>query len=206
MKDIIAIVEPAIDLRQLSRDIAREHIALQDADRKVEANTTQGDALRKRQAQHRLEMGRLLIEAKKQTPHGGWLPFLEKLGIAQSSAKEWMGLANHVEIKKPPDTSGGYLPTRREVEAARRDPEPVDIDIDEPSDEQPDPPEPAAKKSPSVHLQSHDSDRSIDVVLTSLFNTLGVVAREWPDGSDYSKLILELRRYADKLERRSKES
>ena len=210
MKDIAAIVEPAIDIRQLSRDIAREHIALQDIDRKLEANQAQGDSLRARQRQHQLEMGRLLIEAKKQTPHGGWLPFLEKLGISTSSSDRWRDLAKHVEIEFPEYPGSGNLPSHREVvAAARREPEPVDDEPDdqddEPDETKPDPPQ---AKHPLIITQSqaHDHDRSIDVVLTSLFNTLGVVAREWPEGDDYSKLILELRRYADKLERRSKES
>jgi len=146
VKDIAAIVEPAIDIRQLSRDIAREHVALQDTDRKVEVNATQGESLRKKQAEHRLEMGRLLIEAKKQVPHGGWLPFLEKLGVARTSATEWMDLAKHVETKLPADTSAGNLPSSRQVAAARREPEsvgdePDDQDV-EPDETQPDPPEP----------------------------------------------------------------
>ena len=125
MKDIAAIVEPAIDIRQLSRDIAREHIALQDIDRKLEANQAQGDSLRARQRQHQLEMGRLLIEAKKQTPHGGWLPFLEKLGISTSSSDRWRDLAKHVEIEFPEYPGSGNLPSHREVvAAARREPEP----------------------------------------------------------------------------------
>ena len=102
MRDIAAIVEPAIDIRQLSRDIAREHIALQDTDRKVEVNAAQGESLRERQTQHRLEMGRLLIEAKKQVPHGGWAEYLRPLGITSQRASEWTSL-----VKSPTD---GDLP------------------------------------------------------------------------------------------------
>ena len=123
MKDIAAIVEPAIDIRQLSRDIAREHVALQDADRKVESNATQGESLRKKQAEHRLEMGRLLIEAKKQVPHGGWLLFLRTLGILVRSAQDWTDLAKHVCKLESVDVDSN-LPTQRDVKAARREPEP----------------------------------------------------------------------------------
>jgi len=141
VKDIAAIVEPAIDIRQLSRDIAREHVALQDADRKVESNATQGESLRKKQAEHRLEMGRLLIEAKKQVPHGGWYPFLEKLGIHKKSATEWMDA-----VKSEPTDDGSDLPKSRRARQAERAPSacnPSDADADvEPDETQPDPPEP----------------------------------------------------------------
>ena len=117
MRDIAAIVEPAIDIRQLSRDIAREHIALQDTDRKVEVNAAQGESLRERQTQHRLEMGRMLIEAKKQIPHGGWYPFLEKLGIHKKSATEWMDA-----VKSEPTDDGSDLPKSRRARQAERAP------------------------------------------------------------------------------------
>ena len=165
MKDVSAIVEPAIDLRQLSRDIAREHIALQDTDRKLEANQAQGDSLRARQRQHQLEMGRLLIEAKKQTPHGGWLPFLEKLGISTSSFDRWKNLAKHVESEFPEYPDSGNLPSHREVVAARREPEPVDIDIDEPSDEQPDPPE--QKSAPEKVRHVADLSQTLTKIMTT---------------------------------------
>ena len=146
MTDIAAIVEPAIDIRQLSRDIAREHIALQDADRKVEVNATQGESLRKKQAEHRLEMGRLLIEAKRQVPHGGWLLFLRGLGISSSSADDWRALASTDLSKFPAAMSAGNLPSSRQVAAARREPEPVGDETDdqdvEPDETKPDPPEP----------------------------------------------------------------
>ena len=42
-------------------------------------------------------LGRLLIDAKRGIKHGGWLPFLEKLGIADRTAREWMQEAGHIE-------------------------------------------------------------------------------------------------------------
>lgn len=163
MRDIAAIVEPAADLRRLARDISREHVALQDIDRKLEANQAQGDSLRARQRQHQLEMGRLLIEAKKQTPHGGWLPFLEKLGISTSSSDRWRDLAKHVEIEFPEYPGSGNLPSHREVVAARRNSGPV-VDIDEPSDEQPDPPKSAPKPKLDLVDQEAEQGREMERV------------------------------------------
>ena len=57
-----------------------------------------------------------------------------------------MKLSPRVEIKKPADTSAGYLPSSRQVAAARREPEPVGDETDdqdvEPDETKPDPPEP----------------------------------------------------------------
>ena len=167
MKDIVAIVEPAIDIRQLSRDIAREHVALQDADRKVEVNATQGALLRKKQAEHRLEMGRLLIEAKKQVPHGGWTPFLEKLGIPPRTATEWMD-----EFKSAHREGCADLPKSRKSRRADRaasDPrtrdQPCDDDDqdDEPDETQPDPPQ-AKQNPPGPETLSLDIDRELSKI------------------------------------------
>ena len=178
MTDIAAIVEPAIDIRQLSRDIAREHIALQDADRKVEVNATQGESLRKKQAEHRLEMGRLLIEAKKQVPHGGWLLFLRTLGILVRSAQDWTDLAKHVCKLESVDVDSN-LPTQRDVKAARREPEPVgdepDDQDDEPDETKPDPParKPTAEKAAQVI--------DLSQALTKIMTTASDLARKSTD-------------------------
>ena len=166
MKDVIAIVEPAIDLRQLSRDIAREHIALQDTDRKVEANATQGDALRKRQAQHRLEMGWLLIEAKKQIAHGKWHEFLLPLGIPPRTATEWMDESKSAHRNNCADSPK----SRKERQADRAASnsrtrnhgsvdEPVDID------EQPDPPE--QKSAPEKVRHVADLSQTLTKIMTT---------------------------------------
>jgi hypothetical protein len=53
--------------------------------------------------------------------HGGWLPYLEKLGIGDQSARDWMRLAGHLEdSKSQPSQSGCDLPTRREINDARK--------------------------------------------------------------------------------------
>jgi len=165
VRDIAAIVEPAIDIRQLSRDIAREHIALQDTDRKVEVNAAQGESLRERQTQHRLEMGRMLIEAKKQVPHGGWLLFLKALGISARASQEWIALGDYG--KYAPTETGAHLPTRREVAAARREPESVgdepDDQDDEPDETKPDPPQ-AKPNPPGPETLSLDIDRELSKI------------------------------------------
>ena len=159
VRDIAAIVEPAIDIRRLARDIAREHIALQDTDRKVEVNAAQGESLRERQTQHRLEMGRLLIEAKRQVPHGGWLPFLEKLVIPARTATEWMD-----EFKSAHREDYADLPksqkSRRAERAASNPQTRVQDQDDEPDETQPDPP--AAKTGPEA--PSLDIDRELSKI------------------------------------------
>lgn len=41
-----------------------------------------------------LRVGDLLTEARKKTPHGGWLPFLEKAGLPETSARRYIALAS----------------------------------------------------------------------------------------------------------------
>lgn len=88
------------DLQQLAGDIARAHVALQDIDRAIEGTEKKMTALREEQTKRRVTIGRLLIEAKQSIKHGGWLPYLEKLGIGEDSARRWMALAGFVETTK----------------------------------------------------------------------------------------------------------
>lgn len=39
------------------------------------------------------------IDAKREIPHGGWLPYLEKLGIDKSTASNWMALAGYADAQ-----------------------------------------------------------------------------------------------------------
>ena len=167
MRDIAAIVEPAIDIRQLSRDIAREHIALQDTDRKVEVNAAQGESLRERQTQHRLEMGRLLIEAKKQVPHGGWAEYLRPLGITSQRASEWTSL-----VKSPTDGDLPKSQKSRRAERAASNPhtrvqgadDETDDQDDEPDETQPDPPKSAPKPKLDLVDQEAEQGREMERV------------------------------------------
>ena len=181
MRDIAAIVEPAIDIRRLARDIARDHIALQDTDRKVEVNAAQGESLRERQTQHRLEMGRMLIEAKKQVPHGGWLPFLEKLGIPARTATEWMDEFKSAYREDYADLTKSQKSRRADRAASNSrtrdqsaDDEPDDQD-DEPDETQPDPParKPTAEKAAQVI--------DLSQALTKIMTTASDLARKSTD-------------------------
>lgn len=134
MRDAAAIIAPAVDLDQITRSILKEHIALQDDERNADAHEKKSIGYREAAARRRVEIGRMLIEAKRGIKHGGWLPYLEKLGIGERSARDWMALAGHVETKSEPNQNGSDLertPTRREVNEARKT---------APRDEQPDPP------------------------------------------------------------------
>lgn len=112
MRPVAAIVESSVDVQQLARAIAKECVALQECDRQLETIERKGEGLREQQRRHRVEIGRLLIEAKHGIKHGGWLPYLEKLGIESQRASEWMRLAGHVEApsKSPTFSNGGNLP------------------------------------------------------------------------------------------------
>lgn len=100
MRDAIAIVAPSIDVQQLAREIAKAHVELQDTDRKLEASEQKTEGLRQQQGRQRVEIGRLLVEAKSGVKHGGWLPYLEKLGIEARNAQRWMELSGYVESSK----------------------------------------------------------------------------------------------------------
>ncbi|MGE0403293.1 MAG: DNA N-6-adenine-methyltransferase [Kofleriaceae bacterium] len=107
--DIPAIVV-SVDVQQIARSIIKEHIALQDCDRQLEAAERKTDGLRQEQARRRVEIGRLLVEAKKGIKRGGWEPYLEKLGISSQRASEWMRLAGFVDSQSPSLLDGGELP------------------------------------------------------------------------------------------------
>jgi hypothetical protein len=63
----------------LAAEIAEAHAAVQSA-----TQTT---------AQRGLDAGRGLLEAKPLVPHGGWLPFLARVGIHERAAQRYMVLA-----------------------------------------------------------------------------------------------------------------
>ncbi len=95
VETIAAIVEPAV--AHVSKSIIAEHIALQDVERQIASAEKRIGSLNEERARRRVELGRLLIEAKRGVKHGQWLPYLEKLGIDRQRANEWMRLAGFVE-------------------------------------------------------------------------------------------------------------
>jgi hypothetical protein len=97
-------------LAQFAKEIGRAHVQLQDADRMVEAAEQKTESARQEQARRRLELGRLLIDAKRACKHGDWLPYLAKLGIEPRSAQNWMAIAGFMEAKSETQPSVSYLP------------------------------------------------------------------------------------------------
>lgn len=56
--------------------------------------------------------------------HGGWEPYLAKLGITSQRASEWMRLAGHVEAKSPTSSNAGDLTNAPTLAEATGDREP----------------------------------------------------------------------------------
>ncbi len=81
-----------------------------------------------------MTLGRQLIEAKRGIKHGGWQSYVEKLGIAGSTARAWMQEAGYVE--SPARGDAGDLPEPSTRVAAGIDRRPRK------RDEEPDPPAP----------------------------------------------------------------
>lgn len=183
MREMAAIVEPAFDFEQNTRAILKEHIALQDDERNADAHERKSIGFREAAARRRLEIGRMLIEQKrsKKIAHGGWLPYLEKLGINERSAREWMALAGHVETKSEPNQNGADLPTRREVNEARRQDAPTRTEQPTrpaPREEQPDLPthaEPPRERTPEP--PSIDIDRELSRIQDKLCAAAATVPR-----------------------------
>lgn len=97
---------------------------MRDAERAEKATSEKAKEARDAADRRRLEVGQLLCEKRKNWPARGpkakgWSEFLLKCGILPQSALEWMRLAGYVEISKP-DESGLEIPSRRQVEAARK--------------------------------------------------------------------------------------
>lgn len=153
---IPALIQPAIDIEQISKEIAakqaelkaKEEIEKRDQEAAEEAkeasisarnvSVVKAKTARKSKASadhERLELGRLLMQARKAWPERGpkakgWGEFLAKMGIEEQSARNYMQLAGYVNISKP-DESGLEIPSRREIARAKRAPdapEPVDTE------------------------------------------------------------------------------
>ena len=118
MRPVAAIIEAAVDIGQLAREISRSHIELQECDRKLAASERKTESLREEQRRRRVEIGRLLVEAKRGIKHGGWLPYLEKLGIEPRTAQKWM---SELEFKYESKANGSHSDDDEEDE---RDDEP----------------------------------------------------------------------------------
>lgn len=193
MRDVAAIVEPAFDAERAAREIALAHVALQDCERKLDAIENQAhsimrkaEGLREEQARRRVEIGRLLVEARRVIKHGGWLPYLAKIGIDQQRASEWMRLAGHVESKLPTSPNVGDLNNAPTLADAGIDKRPRKSTR---ADEQPDLPA-AQRPTPSFN---------IDGELAALRTKLCSFAKSAP-AEARAQIAEELRRVASLID------
>jgi hypothetical protein len=135
MRAIPAIVEsvaaPAIaQVRSIFSSLREADAQVEKADKRFEDAERTRSKYRETQARLRLELGRALIEVRKQWPKRGpnargWGEFLEREGIADRNARNWMSLAGYVESVSEShtddsETPQGRVPTQREVLSARK--------------------------------------------------------------------------------------
>ena len=116
MRDVAAIVQPAFDIDRIQREVAAAVIALQDAERVEKAATEKAERSREEAARRRLDLGRMLVEARKAWPSRGpkakgWGEFLLKVGIAERTAQKYMQFAGHVEISASNEDEAETVPT-----------------------------------------------------------------------------------------------
>lgn len=188
-----AIVAPAIDIAQLARSISRGLIEYQDGERALQAAEQKTVSLRTVQQRRRLELGRLLIEAKRGIKHGGWLPYLEKLGIEARTATNWMRESGYLESKSESSADDSDLSPRI---AAGIDKRPRK------RDEEPDPPaeRPALRSIPDEEPNLFASwKRDMSRALVGLDKMIMGYAKSWPKRSR-SDLARALRGIAERIE------
>ncbi len=94
---VIAIVEPASDLRRISADVRAAYTAFQ----RSEADTRQ----------LKLDLGRVLVEARKAFPHSGpkakgWGDFCDDIGITQPRA--WEAMDAWKQVSSPADETNAW--------------------------------------------------------------------------------------------------
>lgn len=134
MRDVAAIVAPSVDVDRIGREIHAAQIALQDAERQADAAEKSASQKREEAAQRRLELGRLLCDARKAWPSRGpnakgWGEFLLKVGIEQEAARRMMALSGYVEeISLSRTDERETVPTYAEVGIDKR---PRKADVEE---------------------------------------------------------------------------
>lgn len=209
MSSIAALVE-GVDVGQLARDILRAHVEYQDGERTLQAAERKTEGLREEQRRRRVEIGRMLIEAKRGIKHGGWEPYLLKLGIESQRASEWMRLAGHAETKSPASPHVGDLvsrqvpgnvPTLRDAGIDKR-PRKRDEQPDEPvsrtvQEIKPPPTAPAEPEEEPSLVASWKRD--ISKALVGLDKIIMGYAKSWPKRSR-SDLARTLRSVAERIE------
>lgn len=119
--------EPVVDLARLTREIQVASIGLQDAERNVDEAEKKATNAREIAAQRRLDLGRLLVEARKAWPARGpkakgWGEFLVTVGIDQDAALRYMALAGYVqEISRTGDGVRETVPTYADAGIDKRE-------------------------------------------------------------------------------------
>lgn len=172
MRDVVAIVETAFDMKAIAREVRRCLIAAGDSEQDYRR------AL--------LELGQALVKAKRACRHGEWTPFLEAQGIDERNARHWMALAQHVKSEP-----GSDLPSRRQVAAASaRD--------DDDDDDEPNPAETKPPPRPNGAPTKIDLDREIVGIHMKIVKVM-TKAEAWPKPAR-SALAHELRCIADTFE------
>jgi hypothetical protein len=184
-----AIIAPAIDLDQVSREILREHIALQDAERKLKAMEIKTDEQRQACERRRLEIGRMLAAVRPSIKRGGWYAFIEKLAIGADSAERWMRLAGYVEeitrTEGDVRVNEARVPTLRDAGIDKR-PRKSEVRNDEQPDREP------VRQSGAPALD-------IDSELLGIHQKIMAHAKTWPATARLA-LAHELRAMAELIE------
>lgn len=195
---IPAIVESVVDLKSIERQVQKAKIALDDADRLVDATGKSHESAVEQQRRARVEIGRQLIEARQAYGRGEWLPFLERCGIDRRRASEYMTLAGYVDEKCPTQENVGHsqTPTLHDAGIDRR---PRKSE----REEQPDPPKAMPRQS-----ADNNEDRTVvqlprvndlDRALMNIHKTMMGYAQTWPRRSRI-ELAKMLRGLASEIE------
>lgn len=185
MSTDVSIIDPACELGRISRDVAKAYVEYQDGERAIEVSEKKTEGLRERQRERRLYLGRKLIEAKRVTPRGGWMPFLEKQGIEARNATNWMREAGYVDGKS--ESSSAHDSDLNPRVAAGIDKRPRK------RDEKPDPPEgppvdverprPSLRIVPDEPAQSASWERDAGREFVSLEKKIAAHHGSWSEWS-----------------------
>jgi hypothetical protein len=102
---------------------------LPDLAERINAEHEQAEAGLRAGLLHARNAGELLIQAKAQVPHGGWLPWLaENVCFSERTAQAYMRVARRWEELQSNPQRVADLPFRRAVEALAEPAAPVDVD------------------------------------------------------------------------------
>lgn len=194
-------ISPAVDLDRLGREILAAQVALADAERAVRRDEDRAQASRADAAARRVELGKLLIQARGGWPRSGprargWGEFLVRQGIGEDSALRYMQLAGYVVEVSRTDSDvreNSAAPTYADAGIDKRPrkskPEPEPDEPDEDEDDADDVPDPLASWQ-----------RNIDRALVGLDKMIMGYAKSWPKRSR-ADLAATLRSVAERIER-----